>query len=224
MTEEEARAWLQKNGWLEGQAGQRLEKLAALLIAENEHQNLVSASSLPHLWARHIVDSAQLLLLAQARNVGDGLWVDLGSGAGFPGLVVACLRDAPMALVETRGLRVRYLENCIAELGLNHAHVKQAKVERVGLDRRASIISARAFASLEATFGMASHLCDRKTLWLLPKGRSAQLELESATQQWQAAFHVEQSATDADSAIIIATDVRHRDTSAKHKSARGRRA
>lgn len=224
MTEEEARAWLAGRGWLDGIAGQRLERLAALLIAENERQNLVSAASIPHLWGRHIVDSAQLLVLAEARNAGDGLWVDLGSGAGFPGLVIACLREAPIALIETRGLRVKFLETCIAELGLSHAHVKQAKVERVGLERRATIISARAFASLEATFAMASHLCDGKTLWLLPKGRSAQLELESATQQWQATFHVERSVTDADSAIVIATDVRRRSISGTGKSARGRRA
>ncbi len=230
MTEEEAREWLAGRGWLDSITGQRLERLADMLIAENEQQNLVSASSIPHLWGRHIVDSAQLLVMAETRGVTDGLWVDLGSGAGFPGLVVACLREAPITLVETRGLRVRFLEGCIAELGLSHAHVKQAKVERVGLDRRAAVISARAFASLDSTFAMASHLCDGKTLWLLPKGRSAQLELESATQQWQAAFHVEQSVTDADSSIVIATDVKRRQIPGRPQkwgmgnSARGRRA
>lgn len=224
MTEAEARAWLAERGWMNGVAGERLEKLAALLIAENERQNLVAASTIPHLWGRHIVDSAQLLTLADDRGVQEGLWVDLGSGGGFPGLVIACLRPDPIALVETRGLRVRFLEQCIAELDLPHAHVKQAKVERVGLDRRAAVISARAFASLESTFDMASHLCDGKTLWLLPKGRSAQLELESATQQWQTAFHVEQSVTDADSAIVVATDVRRRRTSGTGTSPRGRKA
>ncbi|MCE7795082.1 16S rRNA (guanine(527)-N(7))-methyltransferase RsmG [Sphingobium sufflavum] len=223
MTEEEARGWLTVRGWLDGEAGAKLERLAALLVAENERQNLVSASSIPQMWSRHIVDSAQLLTLAEERQAGDGLWVDLGSGAGFPGLVIACLRQAPIVLVETRGLRVRYLESCIAALDLPHASVKQAKVERVGLNRRASIISARAFAALDSTFAMASHLCDGKTLWLLPKGRSAQLELESASQQWQAAFHVEQSVTDVDSAIVVATDVRRRNMSGAGKSARGRK-
>jgi 16S rRNA (guanine527-N7)-methyltransferase len=224
MTEEEARAWLATHGWMDGAAGARLERLASLLVAENERQNLVAASTLPHLWGRHIVDSAQLLALADARGVDDGLWVDLGSGGGFPGLVIACLREAPIALVETRGLRARFLESCVEQLGLLHAHVKQAKVERVGLERRAAIISARAFASLDATFAMANHLCDGKTLWLLPKGRSAQLELETASQQWQAAFHVEQSVTDADSAIVVATDVRRRHISGTSKSARSRKA
>lgn len=205
MTEEEAHEWLAARGW--GGRLPLLERLTALVVAENAQQNLIAASTIPHFWARHIVDSAQLLPLA-----GDdaGLWADLGSGGGFPGLVIACLRDAPILLVETRGLRARFLERCIGELGLDHASVRQAKVERVVLDSPAAILSARAFASLDSTFAMASHLCDQNTRWVLPKGRSAYLELATAEQQWQAAFHVEQSVTDPDSAIVIASGVRRR--------------
>ena len=209
MTEDEARSWLGARGWLDGIALGRLERIAVLVAEENARQNLISASTLPHMWSRHIVDSAQLLKLG-GDAAGEGLWVDLGSGGGFPGLVIAALRAAPILMVETRGLRARFLERCLADLGLDHASVLQSRVERVILDGPAAIVSARAFASLDTTFAVASHLCDQNSLWLLPKGRSAQMELETASQQWQAAFHVEQSVTDPDSAIITASGVKRR--------------
>lgn len=224
MTEAEAQAWLAARGWFDGAARDRLERVAALVAEENGRQNLVAASTLPQMWSRHIVDSAQLLRLA-GEGASAGLWVDLGSGGGFPGLVIAALRDAPILLVETRGLRARFLELCLAQLGLAHASVAQSKVERTVVDAPAAVISARAFASLDATLGVASHLCDEKTVWLLPKGRSAQLELVTAQQQWQAAFHVEQSVTDPDSAIITASGVKRRYAPRPGpKSARSRKA
>jgi len=209
MTEAEAHAWLAERGWMDGGARERLHRVAMLVEEENVRQNLVAASTLPHMWSRHIVDSAQLLNLA-GTGVDTGLWVDLGSGGGFPGLVVAALRQAPILLVEMRGLRARFLERCVADLGMTHASVLQTRVERVVLDAPAAVISARAFASLDSTLAVASHLCDQNTMWLLPKGRSAQLELVTASQQWQAVFHVEQSVTDPESAIITASGVKLR--------------
>lgn len=223
MTEDEARTWLTAQGHADA-AMERLDRLVDLVVEENGRQNLISASTIPHMWSRHIVDSAQLLALSRAR-VDDGLWADLGSGGGFPGLVIACLREAPLLLVETRALRARFLEGCIESLGLNHTTVKQAKVERVTLDRPAAFLSARAFAPLDRTFDVANHLCDEKSLWLLPKGRSAEIELVTARQQWQALFHVEQSVTDGDSAIIVASGLRRRHgRSGPGKSAGSRKA
>jgi 16S rRNA (guanine527-N7)-methyltransferase len=221
MTEEDARHWLAGRGWLDGFAGERLERLARLVAQENERQNLVAASTLPHMWGRHIVDSAQLLALAG--SAVEGVWTDLGSGGGFPGLVIAALREAPIVLVETRGLRARFLEHCVKELGLTHAAIHQSKVERFTLEAPAAVISARAFAALDATLAVASHLCDQNTLWLLPKGRSAQIELVTASQQWQAAFHVEQSVTDPDSAIIVASGVTRRHNGSGQQAAWSRK-
>lgn len=218
MIQEEAQAWLAERGWMTGVAGDRLSRLAQLVVEENAHQNLVAASTVSLIWSRHIVDSAQLLGLAQSRN---GLWIDLGSGGGFPGLVVACLRDDPIVLVETRGLRANFLNECIADLELSHATVVKSKVEQYRISHPAAVISARAFAPLVRTLEIGIHLSGQNTLWLLPKGQSAQLELESARQEWQAVFHVEQSVTDPASAIIIASGVRHRE-SATGRIARSR--
>jgi len=208
MTEDEAQAWLDSHGWWTGAQGERLRSFAALLLEEADRQNLISAASRAELWSRHIVDSAQLLrLLAQDDG---GLWVDLGTGAGPPGMVIACLRDAPMLMIEARPLRTAFLQRCIDTLGLRHARVVTDKTERVQLDAPAAIISARAYAPLDRLIGAAAHLSDPSTVWLLPQGRNAQNELAIAQSHWQGLFHVEQSLTDAGSAIVTLSQLAKR--------------
>lgn len=199
MTEEEARAWLESNFDVPRETWDRLECYVALLLEEAERQNLISQSTKAHIWARHIVDSAQLLRLARTVR---GRWVDLGAGAGLPGIVVAILSDRPVTLIESRKLRVGFLDHVIEALRLPSALTSLTRVELVTLDQPAGIISARAFAPLPRLFATAVHLSDSETLWLLPKGRNWQNELASASEAWQAVFHVEQSITDADSAIL----------------------
>ena len=181
---------------------EKLEAFVALLKAENAHQNLVSAGTLDQVWERHIVDSAQLVgfeptLLAS--------WIDIGSGAGFPGLVIACLAEGPVTLVEPRRLRAEFLHKAAESLRL-HATVLCAKAERVGGSY--DVITARAVASLSHLLEISHHLSTGKTVWALPKGRSAQSELAEARRAWQGRFHVERSVTDADSYIVVATGVR----------------
>jgi len=204
MTEEQAQDWLRAQGWWDGEAGDRLRHLAALILEEADRQNLISASSRAQIWSRHIVDSAQLLALPALANGMDGLWVDLGTGAGFPGLVIACLRPQPIALVEVRPLRVAFLERAAQALALDHVAVVASKVEKAVLSSPASIISARAYAPLDKLLGSAHHLADESTVWLLPKGRNGEKELAIARGKWQAVFHVEQSLTDPESVIITA--------------------
>jgi len=207
MTEEQAQDWLRAQGWWDGDAGDRLRQLVALVLEEADRQNLISADSRAQIWARHMVDSAQLLRLTQAGTSDAGHWVDLGTGAGFPGLVIACLRMAPVSLVEMRPLRVAFLERAVRALGLDHVAVLGSKVEKLALGSPAAVISARAYAPLDRLLRTAHHLADENTIWLLPKGRNGEKELAIARQQWQAVFHVEQSLTDVDSAIVIARDV-----------------
>jgi 16S rRNA (guanine527-N7)-methyltransferase len=181
----------------------RLDELVRLVQAENRHQNLVSSASLDQIWSRHILDSAQLLRFAPAR----GRWVDLGSGAGFPGLVVAMLWPGEVVLVEQRRLRAGFLERAIGALAIPSARVMCDRVERVQLPPP-DVISARAFAPLGRLFESAHHLAQKKTIWLLPKGRNAKSELEAARASWQGEFRVEPSWTDPDAFIIVANRVR----------------
>lgn len=211
MTEAEAQAWLDAQGWWQGGKGDRLRAYVTLLLEEADRQNLISAGSRAEIWSRHIVDSAQLLGMAPAESA-HGLWVDLGTGAGLPGLVVAALRESPVLMIEARQLRVAFLQQCIDALGLTQAKVLCDKVERVRLDHPAAVISARAYAPMDRLLASAAHLADPSTTWLLPKGRNAEKELEIARRDWQAMFHVEQSITDIGSAIVTLTNLQPRTT------------
>lgn len=182
----------------------RLDLYAALLREGNERQNLVAAATLGSLWERHILDSAQL---ARFEPRPGSSWVDIGSGAGLPGVVLACLIGGPVTLVEPRRLRSEFLQTVILELGLS-ATVIAAKAERVA--GSFDVITGRAVASLSKFIDLSSHLSTKNTVWVLPKGRNAQSELAEAERTWQGVFHVEQSVTDADSRIIVGTGVRAR--------------
>ena len=205
MTEQDAKDWLQTQFSVSRETWGRLEAYVAILLEEMEQQNLIAESTRPHIWARHIVDSAQLIPLASTAE--DGLWIDLGSGAGLPGIVVAILTDRPVQMVESRRKRIDFLNRLVTELGLDRATVSGGRVETVPTTQ-AAVISARAYAPLSRLFESALHLSSKKTTWVLPKGRNAQNELEEATRTWQGVFHVERSVTDADSAIIVAHAVK----------------
>ena len=207
MTEQDAKDWLQTQFSVSRETWGRLEAYVAILLEEMEQQNLIAESTRPHIWARHIVDSAQLIPLASTAE--DGLWIDLGSGAGLPGIVVAILTDRPVQMVESRRKRIDFLNRLVTELGLDRATVSGGRVETVPTTQ-AAVISARAYAPLPRLFESALHLSSKKTTWVLPKGRNAQNELEEATRTWQGVFHVERSVTDPDSAIIVARSVRLR--------------
>ena len=181
---------------------EKLDAYSALLKEESERQNLVSASTLDQLWERHILDSAQLVRFEPHPQSS---WVDIGSGAGLPGIVIACLVDGPVTLIEPRRLRAEFLHKVCESLRLN-AEVIGGKAE--GIEGKYDVITARAVASLNQLLKISAHLSTRKTVWALPKGRSAERELVEARRTWQGAFHVEQSVTDADSKIVVATEVR----------------
>ncbi len=123
----------------------------------------------------------------------------------MPGIIIACLVRGPVALVEPRRLRAEFLGEVVRKLGLN-ATVQQAKAEQVL--GKFDVITARAVAALPDFLSMCDHLSTRKTVWALPKGRTAKSELAQAKGTWQGDFRVEPSVTDADSRIIVGTQVR----------------
>jgi 16S rRNA (guanine527-N7)-methyltransferase len=124
-------------------------------------------------------------------------------------LVIAILTGQPMLLVEPRRKRVEFLSSSIAELGLQHVEVRQSTIERIA-GPHFDAVTARAYAPLPEILSSTIRLTDSSTIWILPKGRSSDRELEAARQAWQGVFHVEQSLSDADSRIIVATGVRPR--------------
>lgn len=204
---EAARAWLRDKLDVSRETLALLETLEHWTIEANTEQNLIARSTIEHFWNRHIVDSAQLLPLAKEHS---GAWLDLGSGAGFPGLVVALLSARPVTLAEERRKRADHLSNMVQRFDLGaRVSILRGRVEQQSGPPFA-VISARAFAPLDRLFSLAHHLASTETLWLLPKGKSAASELEDARGTWQGAFRIEPSVTDPDGAIIVATGVQRR--------------
>ena len=196
--EEAARAFC---GTLTDAAGMaRLERLAALILDENTRQNLISKPSESAVWLRHLADSAQLLNHV-SREASP--WLDLGTGAGFPGLVIAAMRpELEVVLVESRKKRIDWLVRAAADLGLRHCRVEGRRLEHVE-SFPAAVISARAFAPLSKLFALSARFSTRDTLWLLPKGRSAVQEVASLPNGVARLFHVKHSATDPEAGIVI---------------------
>jgi 16S rRNA (guanine527-N7)-methyltransferase len=182
----------------------RLTTYAGLLAEASAHQNLISSSTLGDLWERHIVDSAQLLRHAKP----GGTWVDIGSGAGLPGLVIAIISPDSITLVEPRRLRVEFLQSVIDRLALVNVTLVQGK--STVTTATFATITARAVAPTGELFALAHHLSRHDTVWVLPKGRNAQKELAEARMTWQGDFRLEPSLTDAAASILIATGVRRR--------------
>jgi 16S rRNA (guanine527-N7)-methyltransferase len=197
VTEEEARAAVRSLVGSEGYA--RLERLAALVIGETERQNLIARSTVATIWNRHILDSVQLLRWVDGR---DGLWLDIGTGGGFPGLAIAAATDGEVLLVEPRRLRATFLSNAVADLGLRKTAVTASKVETV--TAKAAIISARAVAPIEKLLHGSIHCATSTTRWLMLRGRVLPGELAALARRSDLMFHVEQSVSDAESSIVIA--------------------
>lgn len=199
-SETDARAYVA--AMCDGAAMERLDVFVAALREENDRQNLVARPTLEIAWQRHIADSAQLLALVPRETGAEGGWLDLGTGAGLPGLVIAAMRpEWPVFLVESRKRRVEWLENMKLRLQLPECRVIGSRLELVE-SFPARVISARAFAPLPRLLDLSARFSTDDTVWLLPKGRSAAQELEQLPNRMRRMFHVEQSQTDAESGII----------------------
>lgn len=184
------------------ETAEKLVEYQRLVLDENNRQNLVSRGTIESFWTRHVLDSAQLVRFEPKPGAH---WVDLGAGAGLPGIVIACLVDGPVTLVEPRALRADFLRRAVNALDLR-AEVIQSKAESVS--GQFDVVTARAVAPLSKLLHLSRSFSTTKTLHLFPKGKSARIELAAAQREWQGDFQLEPSVTDADSLIVLARNVR----------------
>ena len=181
---------------------QRLEIFAKLLIKWNPRINLVAKSTINTLWERHIRDSLQLL---QAIDGPVPLWADLGSGGGFPGLVIAIVaaetgNPTAVTLVESDQRKVTFLRTVLRETGVS-ANVIAERLEAVA-PLRADILSARAVADLSTLLGFAErHLAPGGTC-LFQKGKNWKSEVQSARASWQFSYDAIQSKTESEAVVL----------------------
>lgn len=202
MTEEEAQAWLRAEYDVSRETWQQLELFVALLRSEMQQQNLISRASADSLWSRHIVDSAQLLRYAPPPGTGK-IWLDLGTGAGFPGIIIALLSPYQVQMVESRKRRSEFLNHVVDQTGIgDHATLFADRLENIE-SFPADVISARAFAPLDRLIPLSHRFSTENTVWLLPKGKNAVRELKGLSPKRQKMFHVEHSLTDPDAGILV---------------------
>lgn len=180
---------------------------AALLIDWQSRMNLVGPSTLPHIWDRHFTDSAQLLPLS---GIGRS-WLDVGAGAGFPGLVIALLDpQARLTLVESIAKKCRFLVEAVEKLGLaDRVTIEHRRIETLPR-QKFDIITARALAALNQLFNWCLPYAGSGTHWILPKGMRVADELELAARGFMFDHRLVASLTDPDARIVIATGVQRR--------------
>ncbi len=165
---------------------QRLDRYVALLTEWQAKTNLIAPSTLPHLWTRHIADSLQLLDLAPDARV----WVDLGSGGGFPGVVLACaLAERPggiVHLVERNAKKAAFLREALRVTGgAGTVHLRDIVDYVDSVEGGVDCVTARAVAPLHMLLGFAEPLVGKGARALFPKGQDVEAELTEATKYWK---------------------------------------
>ncbi len=157
----------------------RLLRYVELLEEWGSAINLVSGKE--DLWQRHIIDSAQIV-----EYIGEDSSkriLDLGSGGGLPGIVLAIMKQSPITLVESDRRKSLFLKHCIQELKLPHAKVENQRIEKCEL--RGDIVTARALASLNDLFEYVQPFLSEESTCLFPKGRNYAKECEEALRYWE---------------------------------------
>ncbi len=186
---------------------EKLELLERELRRWQAIKNLVGPATLTQIWDRHIIDSLQLLDLApQART-----WLDLGSGAGFPGLVLAIAgaeRGLKVHLVESNSRKCAFLRH-IARVTGSAATVHEARLEAVIPEfiGKADVVSARALAALPQLLDWTAPVLKAGTIAIFPKGRDVEIELTEARKKWTFEAEILPSLTDSEARILRITSI-----------------
>jgi 16S rRNA (guanine527-N7)-methyltransferase len=181
----------------------RLDRLKSLLLDWNRRINLVAERDEGAIERRHIMDSLQLWPLLPV----EGPLADLGSGAGFPGLVLALVAERPVHLIESNRRKAAFLIEASRILGLSHVQVHPMRIEAVPLSGMA-VVTARALAPLSDLLPHAVRLLAPGGVAVSPKGRNAEAELTEAARHWTMRIERFQSRTDPEATILRLSDIR----------------
>jgi 16S rRNA (guanine527-N7)-methyltransferase len=203
LREERAQAVALNRDSVSRETWARLDRLVALLLERQKIQNLIAPSTIPKIWTRHVADSLQLLpIVPDART-----WIDLGSGGGFPGLVIGCaIARKPgheIHLVESVQKKANFLRDTAQALDLP-AIVHAQRIEDFSRSNTRSfdVVTARAVAPLEKLLGYANPLLKRGGVGLFPKGQDVEGELTAASKSWTIEADLIASSTDPHGRIV----------------------
>jgi 16S rRNA (guanine527-N7)-methyltransferase len=185
----------------------RLDRFAALLVEWQSRFNLIAASTASHIWTRHIADSLQLVGLApKARK-----WADLGSGAGFPGVPIACAlaeqADAEVHLIESNNKKAAFLREAIKATGAPAVvHAERVADFSKRFRGELEVVTARALAPLPKLLSIAYPLLKTGAEGIFPKGQDVEAELTQAAKCWSIQASLVPSRTDPKSRVVL---IRH---------------
>lgn len=191
---------------------ERLDRLVDLFLHQQQKMNLVSRSTISELWSRHIADSLQLIALAPSARV----WIDLGSGGGFPGLVIACAlagqREACVHLVESTKKKAVFLEEATRALSLP-AIVHPVRIEEfvATFGAHAEVVTARALAPLDKLLELAAPLLKTGAKGLFLKGQDVAAELTDAAKCWTIQSTLVPSKTNPLARVVVIHSAARRD-------------
>ena len=180
------------------------------LVEWNQKFNLIAPSTIPHIWTRHFLDSAQLMpFIPESAHIA----ADMGSGAGFPGLVLGVMaqglkKPLQIHVIESTGKKADFLQAVTDELELNIV-VRRERIEAIR-DLKADIVMARALKPLPDLLGYANHLAYKGTRCLFLKGRNISEELTRAQKQWIFQSEIFPSRSDDSGRIIVLSDIRYK--------------
>jgi 16S rRNA (guanine527-N7)-methyltransferase len=182
----------------------RLDEFVTLLLKWQATTNLVAPSTLSRVWTRHVADSLQLLTLAPEARI----WLDLGSGGGFPGVVLACAlaerSGARVHLVESNGKKAAFLREAARALTLpTLVHAARIKDVVHRLTEPVDIVTARALAPLADLLAYAEPVLKKGAQGLFPKGQDVEAELTEASKYWRIDTTLAPSLTSADARIVV---------------------
>ena len=187
----------------------RLEAFVALLLSWQKRINLIAPSTIPDIWTRHVADSLQLIDQAPEARV----WVDFGSGGGFPGVPIACAlageRGAMVHLVESNGKKAAFLREAVRVTDVP-AKVHQERVENYGESGQghADAVTARALAPLKTLCDQAFPLIRQGAIAIFPKGQDVDVELTEAAKYWSIEASRVPSKTSPEGCIVVVRSLR----------------
>lgn len=188
----------------------RLTQYQEMLVEWNEKFNLVAASTLPNIWTRHFLDSAQLFPYLPANAM---TMADMGAGAGFPGLVLAIMAqdlNKPLHLtaIEATGKKADFLQAVVDRLKLN-VTIRRERIEDIR-DLKVDMVTARALKALPELLKYANYLMHKDTTCIFPKGRNAAEELTQAKKYWTFKSEIHPSRSDESGSILVLTELRYK--------------
>jgi 16S rRNA (guanine527-N7)-methyltransferase len=193
------------------ETAERLDRFVEFLLPWAQKINLIARSTISNVWTRHVADSLQLLPLAPDAKC----WIDLGSGAGFPGLVIACaLADragAVVHLIESTGKKAAFLREAVNQIRLP-AVVHAVRIEDFvkNFNGRPDVVCARALAPLDELLTLAQPLLKTGAQGLFPKGQDVDAELTQASKYWNIDAELIPSKTSAEGRIVVVRSLRRR--------------